>query len=218
VITVGKFEALLELVERMVAENTSLFIRAGQSYKDQHRAASSRPLSADEAASVAAAVIGDDRTVEDRAVAFQASELRAYDEPDTLEVLAAAGVATAPAFMRVSRRVVALVEMPTDVFSEAYDAEVLDDAIDEAAAGLRDVPMDEARARAEAALQHFARAAGQDAGKGVGLLGRTVWQALQQAVGSLVTSSRSGSELLSGSPEPSTGPSVTSDVSPTPAP
>lgn len=198
-ITVGKFEQVGYLIERMVRENTEAFVGAGQEYRDQHRAGASRPLTAVEAVQVAAAAL-DDRSIEDRALAFQQSELRAYDEPRPVEVLVAAGVATAPAALRATVNVVALLEMPADEFEAALESGCLDEAVAERAVSLKRLELAEGRARASRALEHFAAAAGQEPGKAVGLLARTVLQALQQAIGHLTQSFPSESESLVFSP------------------
>lgn len=215
-ITTGKFEAIGDLLEAMVAENTSLFTAKGQEYAEVKRQGSSRPLSAGEAMELATAVAAgmqagdlesDGRTITDRAAAFQQSELRAHDEPQPLELLAAAGVATAPAFMRAARKVVALIELPNTVFEQAYEDGTLDRVVDEASKAMRSVEMGVARVRADAALNHFAAAAGQEAGKGVGLLVRSLWTALEQAAQNM---SQSDSRIVSssslGSPRSFTGP------------
>lgn len=209
-VTVAKFEEVGRLVQQLVDENESLFIERGQRYREQHRETSSRRLSPEEAVQVAVAA-EDERTVEDRAAAFQSAELRAYDEPDVREVMAAAGVATAPAFVKATRRAVALIEMDLDTFEKAYEAGVLDEAVDSAAKALMKVELGAARERAEKALAHFAEAAGADTGKGLGLLVRALWQALSQAMDHLTSQSpRRGSSSLFASPETSDGAGETS--------
>lgn len=204
-VTVAKFEQAGVLIERMVAENTELFIANGRRYKDAHRAEfPPRSLSAEEAVQLAAAAL-DDRPMEQRTAAFQASDLRVYDEPQPIEVLAAAGVATAPAFVRAARRVVALIEMDNARFEQALEDDALDDEIDADAAALGSLDMLEARPRAAAVMAHFAVAAGADPGKGLGLLAGTVWQALQNASRQLVPDTPSAWSWSTDSPQSTDG-------------
>jgi hypothetical protein len=198
--SVARFEILLEEVERMVKENTSVFAQAAQDYREEHRAVTSRALTPLEAAQIASGVL-DDRTPEDRTAAFQAHEgLRAYDEPQPQEVLLAAGVATAPAFLRVALRVTALVELDDTRFEEAMENGTLDGALDEGIAGLRKLSLQEARERAGAALEHFSRAAGADPKASWSLIGRSVWQALQQALSQAMPDPSGSSSLIASQP------------------
>lgn len=213
-ISVARFEEGLLLVERMVAENTSVFIQHAQDYRAEHRKATDRPLSAVEAAQIAAGVL-DERSPEDRAAAFLGHEgLRAYDEPAPTEVLLAAGVATAPAFLRAALRVTALIEMPDGTFEEARELRTLNDEIDAHVETLRGLGLQEARERASAALDHFGKAAGVEPGKAWGLLARSVWQALQQAVSQLNLDQESPSSSLIDSAANTDGPDEPSSTTP----
>src|SRR4051812_36439368 len=100
-VSVAKFKEGMVLLERLVVENRQAFIQSGQDYKQEHREVTSRPLTAEEAASLAAGFPDDERSPEELAAAFlERGDLRAYDEPLPLEVLAAAGAQLAPALMR----------------------------------------------------------------------------------------------------------------------
>jgi hypothetical protein len=211
-VTVAKFEEAGKLIERLVEEHTDVFISAQQRYRDLHRDATRRPLNPDEAAMVATAMAeafgeGD---LAAAAARVQASDLHAYDDPDSREVLLAAGAATAPAFIAAARRVVALIEMPNDRFAEACEGESLDEAVDTDAEALLLLGMIEARARAADALAHFADAAGVAEGNVWGLLVDTVWQPLVDTITAMSSPGRSSS--LTGSPPSTDGPIGTSST------
>lgn len=195
-VTVARLEETGRLLEALFDENVSLFIRKGQDFKERHREATSRQLFADEAAQIAAALAESDAenvTVEERigvAAEVQASQLRAFDEPDRNDILLAAGLATAPALMEAVRKVVALVELSAEAFEKASIDGMLRAAIEEHAARLRNIEVTEARARAAAALTHYANAAGYDVGEAWRLPVQAVWQALTQAVRHLDTGSQ----------------------------
>ncbi len=214
VVTVARFEAASKLIEQLVEENTDLFVGKMHTYRERSRAGSSRALSAAEAAQVAAGLATDLEPGERVKLAedVQASELRAVDEPSPQEVLLAAGLSTAPAFLDAALRFVALIELPADTFAEAYDAGELDEALAPAIAALRELPLEDARARAAAALDHLGSKAGVASGEGVRLLITAMWQALQQAANQMAPSLSSGLSSLTGSLEPTDGPSETSSI------
>jgi hypothetical protein len=112
----------------------------------------------------------------------QASDLRAYDQPGQTEILVAAGVSTAPAFIKAALRLVALLELPEDEFEAAYDAETLPAAIDGGVKELRKLDLAEARIRAKGALELLAEKSGAESGEGLRSLVQVVWRALNQAV------------------------------------
>lgn len=215
-VTVAKMRAATELIERLATEKTSVFIDHQQAYRERHRSASSRPLSADEAAAVAAGLAGqmqgDPVTLAER---VQRSELRAYDEPEPQEVLLAAGLATAPAFLDVALELVALVEMPAGDFEEACEAGLLDDRLRLLAEELAVLELSEARGRAQACLEHVGRASGQAPGEALGLIGRVVGQAWLEAQKTIlkINETRRGSSLT-GSLEPTDGDAGTSSTAP----
>lgn len=212
--TVARFRAVLELMERIVDENTDLFIGRGQAYRAKRRGGTDRRLSAVEAASMAATAIqqgvGESEDLSEIALTLQQSELRQQDLPGETEVLIAAGVATAPAFFGAVTKLVALVEMPADQFENAYETDTLNLAVDEAARHLDHEDMAKARPRAVAALEHFGEAAGQDSGKAIGMLVRTALASLTEAM----THMRDDSTLtsLTGWPESTGGPDTSAST------
>lgn len=212
-LTVARFEQCALLMERLIDENTDVFTARMVAYRDRQRAAGARRLTADEAASVAAGLaagLGAEADLVQVAEDVQAGELRAVDEPQPLEVLVAAGVATAPAFLGAALRLVALLELPAGVFEDAYEAGTLDAAIEDHAKELRALDLEEARARAACALDHLSVKAGAGPGEGMRLLARTVWQALQQAAEGMAPTVTSGLSSLTGSPPPTDGQTSTS--------
>lgn len=208
-VTVGRLEEAATLIERLFDENVELFIREGQGFKAKHREGTSRPLHADEAAQIAAGLAEADRIKVAEEV--QSSTLRAYDEPSRLEILMAAGMATAPAFMAAVRRVVALLELSADDFEAACVAGTLAETVDERATGLRKLEVGEARARAVAAMEHYATAAGFEPKKAWRLLTDSVQQALVQAVSHLDTGSQL-SQLIASAPSTEASPRPTSST------
>lgn len=203
VVTVARFEEVSKLIEELVIEKADVFVSAQQTYRDRHREGSSRPLRPEEAAQIAAGLADQfaDTPPADAAAQVQQSDLRAYDEPQPAEVLLAAGLATAPAFLHVARSITALIEMDGEVFEEACESEQLREVLEDHADELKRASMEDARARATAALEHFAGASGVEPGKAVRLLTDTVWQAFQLASSNL--SIGGGLSSLIGSP-PST--------------
>jgi hypothetical protein len=184
-ITVARFESAMLLLEELVAENTDLFIGKIHEYREKHRAGTDRALSPEEAAQVAAALsvaMTEGRDPVQVAADVQASDLRAYDQPGQTEILVAAGVSTAPAFIKAALRLVALLELPEDEFEAAYDAETLPAAIDGGVKELRKLDLAEARIRAKGALELLAEKSGAESGEGLRSLVQVVWRALNQAV------------------------------------
>ena len=184
-ITVARFESAMLLLEELVAENTDLFIGKIHEYREKHRAGTDRALSPEEAAQVAAALsvaMTEGRDPVQVAADVQASDLRAYDQPGQTEILVAAGVSTAPAFIKAALRLVALLELPEDEFEAAYDAETLPAAIDGGVKELRKLDLAEARLRAKGALELLAEKSGAESGEGLRSLVQVVWRALNQAV------------------------------------
>src|SRR5581483_4982716 len=77
-ITVARFKEATKLIERLVEEKQDVFLAAGQRFRARHREQTSRPLTHEEAAQVAAALLGADGDRLAMAERAQASELRAY--------------------------------------------------------------------------------------------------------------------------------------------
>jgi hypothetical protein len=210
VITVARFEQAMLLLEELVDENTDLFIGKMQAFKEKHRAGTDRPLSAEEAAQVAAALSAaieeDEADAVSLAERVQSSGLRAYDQPNGREVLLSAGVSTAPAFINAALRLVALIEVPQAEFEAAYDSDSLDEAIAERVKALRQLDLEVARKRAAAALDLLAEKSGAGGGKGLSSLIQVVWRALNQAAETATPSPESlASSALMGSLEPTVG-------------
>lgn len=201
-VTVYKLEHASRLLERMAREKTAVFADAANAYANEHRARSSRPLTPVEAAQVAAGLAGvfEGRDGLDLAETVQTSKLRAVDEPNRIEVLLAAGVATAPEFLDIVLRLVALVEMSDHDVEEAAESGTLDDELNQRSKPLRHLELAAARARAAAALGHVAEAAGEPSGEAWGLIVRTISAALRDAIRPLSISSS-----LTGSLEPTDG-------------
>jgi hypothetical protein len=212
-ITVARFQEATKLVERLVEEKQDVFLAAGQRFRARHREQTNRPLTHEEAAQVAAALLHADGDRLALAERIQASELRAYDEPTQQEILVAAGVATAPAFFDVALRFTALMDLPDDEFEEAFEAEQLETIVEEHARALQRLDMDEGRRMAAAALERYSQAAsGRSSGEAWGLLTRVVGQAFIDAMTVLSPNSHSGSSSLTGSPPPTDGPEGTSST------
>jgi len=191
-ITVAKLEETGRLLERLVSENQQLFIAKGQEFKQAHRDGSSRPLTPLESAQIARVLSEQENPVE-ATQEVQGSTLRAYDEPEGREILMAAGIGVAPAFVAAVRSVVALIEMPAAEFEQACGDDTLQQAIEERAAALRNLTLDEGRKRASAAFEHYAKSAGFESGEALRLPVQAVWQALSGAMDHLVDVSESSS-------------------------
>ncbi len=187
-VSTARLEEAMRLVEDVVSENQSVFVQKANDYREVHREGTSRPLNATEAAQIHAALVRDEVDGRDpgaQIAELQQSELRAYDPPAEQEVLMAAGVATAPAFMSAVKRFCVLIEMPDPVFREAHQAgeETLDQAIEEAVTALDYLSVEkETRPRTVRALEHFSKAVGAESGKGLALMAQAVMQALTQAM------------------------------------
>lgn len=219
-ITVGKFQDLAELVEELIQEKASVFVDALARYRQTHRDGLDRPLTALESAQITAAMaeaLSPEQKADlaGTAAEIQASDLRAYDEPGEKEVLLASGLSTAPAFMDAAMRVVALIEMPDDVYEQACESSALLEAVKDAAGELRKLPLAEGRERASRALTHFSETAGVDSsGKAWAHIGRIVLSALTQAVGASFSASSTSSLVSTDGPD---RPSVTEPATATPS-
>jgi hypothetical protein len=208
-VTTARFAEAALLVERIAETNQDVFLAAAQRFRIRHRDATSRRLNVEEAAQVVAAM-GTDQDPVAMAEQVQASDLRAYDEPQPQEILVAAGLATAPAFLDAVQQLVGLIELPDPTFREAREVgpEALDEAIQvHIRSEFDDLDMADARPRAQRALEHFAQAATQGSlGEAWGLLTKVVGQAYSQAMLTLSpTLQGSGFSSLTGSPPNTTG-------------
>jgi hypothetical protein len=209
-VSLARVEEGTRLVERLFKEKADLFIAAGDEYREMHRAGSSRTLSHQEAAQVAAAMSQTPTVglIEE----VQASSLRAYEDPTPQEVLLAAGLATAPAFLDAAKKLTALIELPQEEFDTACETDTLDEVVAAAAAKLGKIAAVDARARATRALEHFAKGAGTSPGEAWGLLTRMVGQAYSQSLQIIGASMTPGSPSLTGSPPSTDGPAETSST------
>lgn len=218
VVTVARFEQAMLLIEELVEENTDLFIGKMQSFRERHRNGTDRKLTPDEAAQVAAALsmAVDEETRDAVALAeqVQASELRAYDHPSQQEVLLAAGVSTAPAFIQAALRVVGLMELSEDEFEQAYDADTLDEAVEAKVVELRRLDLEDARKLASQTFALLADKSGAGSGEGVRSLITAIWRALNQAAEATTPSESWGLSSLTGSPELTDGADATSSTPP----
>ena len=211
-VTVAKFEAALLLLERLFEAQQESFLQKMQEHRERHTEITQRPLTAGEAADIAVAmreVLGDQAQT---AAELQSSDLYAYDMPDSRELLAAAGLATAPALLSAVRQLVALIEMPSATFKKAHADDLLPEALEDAASKFDDLELVEARKRTTDAVAHFASAAGSgdNPGEVLRALIQTVMGALEQAA--IRTTKDAASQLASSmlSVEPTDGPAVKS--------
>lgn len=215
-VSVARFEEAMNLIETLVDDNADVLVAKGQEYREAHREGTERRLTAVEAAQVAAAWSASQGLPPVAvAEAIQQSELRAYDEPEAMEILLRAGVATAPAAMNTVKRFVALIEMPATQFREARENDTLDAALTDAVDAMSYIDLvgpNGARQRAQRALEHFAGAAGAGSGKAGGLLIRAMWQAVEQGLRNLGLQRAPSS--LTGSPPNTDGLAETSSTGP----
>lgn len=215
-LTVARFEQAMVLLEQLVDENTDLFIGKMHSFREKHREGTDRKLNAEEAAQVAAALSAaideESRDAVELAEQVQASGLRAYDQPSGQEVLMAAGVATAPAFITAALRLVALLEIPEADFERAYDDGTLEEVIEEKAAELRKLDLEDARKLTADKLDLLASKSGAGSGEGLRSLVTAVWRALTIAAVATTPSEGSGLSSLTGSLEAMGGADETSST------
>lgn len=183
-IKVAKFKEVGVLLERLVEENTDLFVTAGQNFRERHYAGTERPLSPVEVAQIATCM---GKTLEEATEDIEAAGMRAQDEPDPMQVLLVMGINTASVWMDGLLAIVALIEMDDERFKAAREAQALRTAIEADVARMEDGDVAEMRERASAAMDHLAAQSGVDSGKAWGVLGRSVWQALEQAAEHLRT-------------------------------
>ncbi len=213
-VTVARFKEASRLIERLADEKRDVFLDRMQGHRESHLSRTRRELTPAEAAHIASALISDEDPVT-LAARVQASQLRAADPPESMEVLLSAGAATATEFIDGAQRFVALMEMPADVFEQAREngPDALDEALDDAVDVLDALPMSAARDRARAAFAAFSAEAGMgdDPGEAVRLLLRMIRQALGEAAAMM---SGGNSASLTGSPPPMGGPGETSSTAP----
>lgn len=203
---IARFTEATRLIEELIQEKTDVFLAAAARYRESHQQhGTPRMLTHTEALAAAAQLAGELADVGDPATyaaQIQQSELRALDEPQQQELLLAAGLGTASAFLDVALTFVALIEMPKARFDEERQGGTLRDAIDEDVDKIKDDdrPVAEIRERAVRAFEHFASAGGEDRGKAVGLIKDLIRQALTTAM----AAQESSGPLLSTVSPPST--------------
>ena len=182
-ITVARFEEIGRLIEQLLAEKTSVYAEHATRYRQEYRERSRRPLTPYETGQLAAAM-SQSLEGSDPSVALKAVDEGGYtavDEPPSTEVLVAAGIATAPAFIDSVKRLAVLVEMPADKFEAAREGGTLSAAIDEGAKEWDRLDIQDARERAKAILEHVSTRIGGDPKALTGQLGRMLLQAMTQA-------------------------------------
>lgn len=198
-VTVARFEQVTILIERLAQEKTSIFLEAMTGHIEQRQQAAARGLSSTEAVAVAgelASRLGRDDVIA-LAAEVQQSGLQAADPPDPKELLLAAGLRTAPAFLDAALRVCAMIELPAGAFEAGLEHDDLDQRVDEHCVDLRKLPIAEGRQRASVALTHFtSQVGGGTPGEAWSLLTGTVWQAIKQAYSQLDGSPSSWSTSL----------------------
>jgi hypothetical protein len=208
-ISVAKFrEALLQL-DQVVDANAQTFIEHGQRYREQHREATARPLSAVEVAEIAA---GFNVELAEAKEQIDAAGLTTTDEPEPQEILLAAGVSTTPALFDAALRLAALLEMPNAEFAEAHAADELDERLDERVAAYDQEDLVVLRERVGRAWEHLSLAMGHTPGKAWGLIAKTMWKAVSQGMSQLAATA--SSMQSTGSPPPTAGPDTTSSTAP----
>lgn len=204
------------LLERIVDENVDLFIGKMHDFREKHRDGTDRKLTAEEAAQVAAAlsfaIDEENRDAVALAEHVQTSGLRAYDNPSGQEVLMAAGVATAPAFINAAVRLVALMELDEEEFEAAYDSGTVDEAVEEKAKELRKLDLEDARKLTTENLDLLAQKSGAGSGEGLRSLVAAVMRAITMAAEATTPTMESVSSSLTGSLEPMDGPEETSST------
>lgn len=192
-IILGKFETLLSLTETVLEENRAQLTEKMRTFADEHHDATRRPLTADEA--VQAAAIMRDIVKEDvlDPAELQNGDLYAWDRPQPMELLVAAGLSTASTLVDALKQFVVVVESDTDEFLGALDGD-LQEWLDEQTTALSTVALSEVRQRTEAALNHFAAEAGYaSAGKALRPIVATAMRALTEAAATVTREIQTGS-------------------------
>lgn len=202
-ITGSKMRSALVQLDLMVELNAGEFIEHGQAYRQQHRDATSRPLTAIEVAQIAAAF---DAPLPQVKKDIDRAKLTAHDEPQPMEILARATVATSPALYDSVLRLTALLEMPNTDYANARDRGDLDTALTTAVAHMDDEELGVLRQRVGRAWGHLGEAMGHEPGKAWGLIAQTLWKTISQGMSQLATAAATASSTSStSSPQPTDG-------------
>jgi hypothetical protein len=186
-VTVARRPAAPAQIDTLVEQKADIFAIRGQRYREVWRDRSERSLEPDEVAQVAGALgaaLGRS-DITDLLAEVSESNLRTKSDPPRLEVLLAAGIATAPALIDACLDFVALIELPADAFEQASDAGTLFLALEEPVRALKRLELAEANQRARAAFSHIAAAAETTPGEAVGLILRALGTSLSTAIGPL---------------------------------
>jgi len=124
-VTVGKFRAVTELLERLVANTQRVFVDNEASWRAEMQAASRRPLDVKDAAQIAAAMLpeGDDGelTAKQREELLAELMARGYEverDPQSIGVWVFAALCVAPKLLDSAVQFVLLMEMGLDEFEE----------------------------------------------------------------------------------------------------
>lgn len=186
-VSVARLEAATAQIDKLSVGKIAAFAERAGAYVSAHREHSERDLDPMEAGQIAAAFgaalgRGD---VTELLAEVQASGLRTRSDPPRGEVLLAAGLATAPAFVEACLQFVALIELDEDAFETAFEMDNIEMALVEPIRVLRRLPLREANVRARAAFTHLAAEAGMPPGEAPGLILRALGTALQQGIGPL---------------------------------
>ncbi len=186
-VTVARLQAAAAQIDGIIVDKANLFAERGGLYVAAFREHSERDLNPDEIAQLAGALgasLGRDDLPE-LLREVQDSGIRTRNDPPRGEVLLAAGLATAPAFVDACLSFVALIELPADEFEVAFDDGTILLALAEPIKQLRRLGLSEANVRARAAFAHLASEAGQTPGEAVSLILRALGTALQTGIGPL---------------------------------
>lgn len=181
-LTVARFEEALRLVDRLYEANVDTALARLQDYQERHRSATGRPLTAEEAVRWAAVAHDILKHEHHTPAELQQSGLREYDPAGPWELLVAGGLATAPALLDAFLEFVALVEMDADKFRQAYDSDMVAEAVSRDAQQFAHLPITEAKERIRLALEHFTAFQDGEPGEALRSLIQTVTGALEQAV------------------------------------
>jgi hypothetical protein len=212
-LSVAHLEEATRLLGKLVDTEQDVFIEAAQKHRERHRIGTERPLTAQESAQIASAMVqAAGLPPVALAVAVQESELRGYEHPSPQELLLAGGAATAPGFIAAVKRFVALVEMTRDDLRMHSEEGDIDAELDRRADTMRYDDLEDMRARTQFAADHFAKAAGVGSGKVLALLTRAAWQMIERATTTLGL--RSEPSSLTGSPPNTDGLASTSSTQP----